>query len=381
MANYDIVIVRPYVSFPGEGGGIDRYITLHTYAKDRSLKSLLCVSSFHHNKKIFRNDRANFFDHIKIFDAGGYKSNLSFKRIYYEFIFSYKVFSYLKNISFKCLIVGEPLFFFWFFLLYFKISRRSVKFYGDFIDLMPEAYRTKIDSHLFFSFISLPFIFSRWVKANLFYDWVITVSSSYSKIILNKSKKNFDIIYWGCNPIANHRMKSSSRQNLVYAGSLGEGYDIETLIDLGRLRPDIKIVIAGAGPKAILCQVAHEKGYISYLGLVGKDVLSEIYLNSDIGLLPYCKNSAVAMPIKFFEYITHRLKIINSLGFECSEIIDKFKLGCNYIPGDVISLSSALDSAKNLNPDYRDFAKLEKIFSVEHQYSMFVDVIIRKLNA
>jgi glycosyltransferase involved in cell wall biosynthesis len=167
---------------------------------------------------------------------------------------------------------------------------------------------------------------------------------------------------------------------IVYAGSLGEGYDIETIIELGRIRPDLKIVVAGLGPKKNQCQLAHDMGIIQYLGQISPNDLMQLYGDACIGLLPYSKNSAVSMPIKFFEYLAYELKIVNSLSMECSEIIINNSLGANYIPGDVNSLSKAVDRAINMTQDKNVIRKLNEIFSVKTQYKNFIDAIKKEIN-
>jgi glycosyltransferase involved in cell wall biosynthesis len=90
---------------------------------------------------------------------------------------------------------------------------------------------------------------------------------------------------------------------VIYAGSLGNGVDIETVISLGANRPDLRIIIAGSGPKSLMCIEAHNKGIIEYLGQLNSSELSNLYKTATFGILPYNKYSAVSMPIKFYDYI------------------------------------------------------------------------------
>lgn len=370
MPNYDLVIVRPYATFPNEGAGVDRYITLHKHALAAGLNSLLLVSDFHHNKKKFRTHGSLGIENVELIEAGGYESNLSLKRLLYEVYFSYISYKKIKSVDTKSVLIGEPLFFGWVFFIWLKI-RRNILVFGDFIDLMPEAYQIKFKNQFVFWLISWPLFISRWVRANYLYDRIFTVSQFYTDRILTNKQNNGGVFYWGCNPQIFNFEKTKSNV-VAYVGSLGDGYDIETLVQLGRIRPDLKILIAGSGPKTGLCQDAHEEGAVEFLGQIGFEKLQEVYRRSTFGVLPYKKNSAVSMPIKFYEYLDNRLRIINSLKMECSCIISDNDLGRDYIAGDVFSMSDAINRASNIDINYDAIRKLVDTFSVDKQYKAFV---------
>jgi glycosyltransferase involved in cell wall biosynthesis len=370
MHKYDLVIVRPYVTFPSEGAGVDRYITLHKYALANGLKSLLLVSDFRHNQKEIRSPDEIELKGVELIKAGSYKSNISVMRLLYEIVFSYKACKRLKSLETKSILIGEPLFLGWIFFVWHKLKKR-VYLFGDFIDLMPEAYRVKFPNPVIFWLLFWPFWFSRWLRANFIYDKVFTVSKTYVKRILINKNKNGGVFYWACQPALFDLQKNVSNV-VVYVGSLGNGYDIETLIELGRIRPDLEVVIAGAGPKSYLCELAHNEGVIEYLGLIGTEKLQELYKRATYGILPYRKNSAVSMPIKFYEYLNNHLKIINSLDMECSDIISAYKLGFNYLPENVFSMSEAIHKSAKINVNSNAIKQLVSEYSIDMQYCAFI---------
>ncbi|WP_143070533.1 glycosyltransferase [Polynucleobacter asymbioticus] len=373
VQGFDLVIVRAYASFPSEGGGVDRYITLHNYAKKNRIRSLLCVSNYHHNKKSYRDLSDIGTEEVVLINAGEYKSNLSIQRLIYELKFAYKSYKVVKKNGAKSVLIGEPLFLGWIFFFWLKCRKGTIIF-GDFIDLMPEAYMIKFRSKLLFWLIFWPFYLSRLVRVKFLYDKVFTVSQSYADLILRAPKREDSVFYWGVNAVNKSKIFGHIIK-VVYAGSLGDGYDIETLIELGKSRPDLKVVIAGSGPKSDLCRHAHEQGFITFLGQIGAIELDNLYQDATYGVLPYKRNSAVSMPIKFYEYLVHRLIIINSLSMECSELINRYKLGCNYLPGSVLSMGDAIDRSSNICIPEGVVKDLEQKYSVESQYKSFVSVI------
>lgn len=373
MQGCDLAIVRAYVAFPSEGGGVDRYITLHNYAKKNRIRSLLCVSNYQHNKKSYRDLSDIGTEHVELINAGEYSSNLSVQRLIYELKFAYKAYRFVKKIGAKSVLIGEPLFLGWIFFFWLKLRRGTIIF-GDFIDLMPEAYMVKFRVKWIFWSLFCFFYFTRWIRANFIYDKSFTVSKSYTDKILITSKKANSIFYWGIKKKKNIGIQRNNKK-IVYAGSLGEGYDIEIMIELGRHRPDLRVVIAGAGPKSDLCRRAHDEGAITFLGQVDSKGLEDLYGDAFYGMLPYKINSAVSMPIKFYEYLAHGLIIINSLSMECSQVITEYNLGCNYLPEDLSSLNEAIDRASTVITPPHTIKNLMDIYSVEHQYQSYIAVI------
>ena len=373
-SDWDLVIVRPYIYLPNESAGVDRYYSLFQKMNDLGFKCLLITSNFHHNNKQFRATNLNQYDNLVFIDSGTYKSNHSLSRVFYEMNFMLRTLLYLRNIHTKAVLIGEPIFGSTIFSVVTKLRKSIV--IADIMDLIPEALRVKIRWNVLYQLLSMPLRLIRSFRVTFLADFVSVVSESY-KTILNLDDKKSGVFYWGLNkadeviPIKERRIK-----RIVYAGSLGDGYDIEILINIARIRDDIQVVIAGSGPKVKLCEEAHRRGFITYLGQVGAGELRKLYLTSDIGILPYKKKSAVAMPVKFFDYVSHDLKILSSLDLECSEIILKNKIGLTYVPENLNSLSLSLDKAFELSCTKDKFDDLKTFYNVDEQYNNFAKKII-----
>jgi hypothetical protein len=374
MSIYDFAIVRPYIGFPEESGGVDRYLTLHNQLNMLGVKTILICSSFSH---IHRKTRSNItIEHIHFINAGTYNRNLSISRIFYEVKFSFLAFKLLHNLAVRGVLVGEPLFLAWFFMFFLRLYNK-INLYSDFIDLMPEAAMIKFKNKFIYRILGFPFILSRVFRINFVYNKNFFVSKHYIDITKCIKNKNGGVFYWGCKNIFNAKDDGlRDPKCIIYAGSLGEGYDIETIIDLARVRPDLKIIIAGTGPKINLCLDAKNSGIIEFLGQVDSRSLDGLYKKASIGLMPYSRNSAVSMPIKFFDYIGAGLKIVNSLvDKECGEIIINHSIGTNYKAGDLASLMIAVDSAINMTVLPEEFFRLSTELYVQNQYRKFAKTI------
>ena len=137
----------------------------------------------------------------------------------------------------------------------------------------------------------------------------------------------------------------------VYAGTLGEAYDIpclaasvEALAALGRVR----LVVAGDGPeRPRLNQLAqaHPETLI-FLGKVSPHELGAIYAQAQIGLCSYALGSAVEMPVKLFDYLAAGLGFVTSLDGEIRSLIDG-GAGIYCRPGDPTALADVLTGLAN----------------------------------
>ena len=152
--DWDLVIVRPYISLPHESAGIDRYFSLFQKMSELGFKCLLIASNFHHNKKQFRIPNSVQYDNVVFIDAGSYVSNHSLSRVVYEMNFMLSSSLFLRNTSTKAVLIGEPVFGVTIFSLVMKF--RKCILISDVIDLMPEALRVKIRSDFLYQAVAIP---------------------------------------------------------------------------------------------------------------------------------------------------------------------------------------------------------------------------------
>jgi glycosyltransferase involved in cell wall biosynthesis len=210
------------------------------------------------------------------------------------------------------------------------------------------------------------------------------VSRSYARRLAPQGAAA-PVFYWG-SQLAPRGSGPAAAGPLVaiYAGSLGLGYDIETLLEAAaivrRADAQLRIVIAGDGPKRDAVLRAQAQGAVDYLGQLNRDRLIEAYERADIGLLPYQAGSKVAMPIKFFDYVNFGLFIVSSLTMEAQEVIAEKAIGVSYSAGDAQDLASKLIEASRdrgaLAGVRAACAELAREFAVDRQYERFARFVL-----
>ena len=373
----EIFIVRPYVQLANEAAGVDRYASLITHLLQLGVRANLLCSTFHHTSKK-RRDASPIISRqgIIAIECGTYKNNVSVFRIWFEVRFTLAVLRLVWKHRPRKVLVGEPLFLAAWLLKAVQPLRRFTLL-GDVIDLLPEAYAVKFQDATMFRHISFPIRKLRDLKINLCYDSVAFVSESYKRIVSPKSS-NAKVIYWGSAGVEKTATISQGRSYppiLLYCGALGDGYDIGMLIEIGKRRRDVRVVIAGDGPNRQACVDAHARGIIEYRGLIGRSDLRKLLMEATVGVLPYKQHSAVAMPVKFYEYIDYSLIVLNSLELECASIIAEHEIGANYIAENVDSCLEGLEKCLSLKVNPRAYVELQRRFDKAETMSGFAKLL------
>jgi glycosyltransferase involved in cell wall biosynthesis len=178
----------------------------------------------------------------------------------------------------------------------------------------------------------------------------------------------------------------------IYAGTIGNNYDIETLLKASVLlldsAPMLKIIVAGNGP--LLSNVKEfiestKSRNVIYVGELDMSTLCRYYAKSDIGLSIYSPDSTVAIPAKAFDYFAAELPIVNSVVGEFEELLRSNEIGFQYISGNPKSLADTLVSAVSkpslLFSMKSRLSKLAPDFDRDVQYTRLVDFIERVIKS
>ena len=114
-----------------------------------------------------------------------------------------------------------------------------------------------------------------------------------------------------------------------------------------------------------------------YVGRLKPEELVGFYKNCDIALSTYSKDSTVSMPIKAFDYFAAGLPMLNSLGMDLGEMVQKYKIGLNYKAGDHNDLFNKLeflsDNPKILAGMKENTLKLALNFDEKDIYKEYVE--------
>ena len=179
---------------------------------------------------------------------------------------------------------------------------------------------------------------------------------------------------------------------VLYAGTLGINYDIETLLQAAKQLHDnpkakrVQVLIAGDGPmKERIIQFKAQQGLtnLHYVGALNTAQLYQYYAKCNIGLSIYSPNSTVIIPAKAFDYFVAQLPIINSLKGEFAAFIQAHQIGTSYAAGDAASLAEAMlgmaSDAEALAAMRARMAPLSATFVKEIQYGKVEEILRQAL--
>jgi len=136
----------------------------------------------------------------------------------------------------------------------------------------------------------------------------------------------------------------------VYAGSLGAGQDVETLVAAARIIESqglaVTLHVAGTGrlePDLRSAAAAH-RGPCRLVvhGLLPEVRYRRLLATCDVGLVLVKPESCVAVPYKACDYAAAGLALVNSLPGELEGLVEEHRAGLGYVAGDPGSLVAAI---------------------------------------
>lgn len=415
----NIWLIYPYGNIPGEGKRPDRPHMVADALVAAGHKVTWWASCFDHGSKKFRSrvwKDINVSDDftIRLVPTTGYKRHISYKRIAHEKIYSKQIYAYAnKVISPDLIILSEPALFRGKPIIKL-VEEKNCLLMLDMLDKWPELFNIILPKP-FKPFGKL--LFKPWYdsRRKLFQkaDGIITVSNSYMDVVQGIIPKfpveNSEIVYFGTDVVKQRaEMKASPilpspLQNIIkskgelwaiYASTLGNNYDLDTLLDAAKLLEDrnvnVKILIAGIGPlQDYVVSFINENKLTQavYIGNPRSETVSSIFSYCDIGLSMYSKDSSVTMPVKAFHYFAAGLPIINSLVGDLSSLLLAYNAGLNYEAEDSESLVNAIQLLASDQKKREIMANnsydLASDFDIKIQYrkvAELVETIARKNN-
>ena len=349
---------------PSEKGNSRFSYIANILGKDDSVNVELITTNFSHRFKCHRNiknEEINKLNYkLTMLEEPGYKKNISLKRFYSHFVFSKNLKKYLKNINEKPDVI------------YCSVpsldaareaakfaKKENIRFIIDIQDLWPEAFKMVFNIPIISNVIFYPLK----NKANYIYksaDDIVAVSKTYldRACKVNGRDKKKCVAFLGTDLEKFDSFRKENEKNrtnkikLVYIGTLGNSYDIKSVIDAieilkNRYKKNIEFVIIGAGPLKEEFEQYNikKKTDCKFLGrLPYAEMVSELCL-CDIAINPIKENSAASIINKVGDYAAAGLPIINTQeSEEYRRLVEEYDIGFN---------------CKNNNPE--DIAKKIKI--------------------
>jgi glycosyltransferase involved in cell wall biosynthesis len=354
-------LINPYGPLPGEGWRDYRFTYAARALAARGHDVTWWTASFDHHTKRFREQTQSDFS-IGLIPTPAYHRNIGLARLRFERVFAKRMLERGRSLPRPDVIIaadppqfcgaaGRKL-----------AELHRARFVIDCLDLWPELFVTAAPPVLRpFVRIAVQPLHAMRKKNVRAAALVIAVAKRYRQTLVADGARNAITIPIGVDVAALRVPRiPHDKLTLVYAGSLGEHYDLDTVFEAVR-GMDADVVIAGRGPaEERLRHIAPPN--VRFLGAVAPDELPRIYAAADIGLAPYAAGSTVAMPLKVFDYLAAGLPIVTSLDGDFPAI--------GYAAGDPESFRAAIAKCGAGNPAGDPFA-----YDTQVLYERYADAI------
>lgn len=358
-----IWIVSLFDPVPTDNARPMRYMSIAKSAIDMGHHVTHFSSTFKHSSKTFRFDndheeKINDYYELVLLKTKPYKKNVSITRSLSHLNYSKKLVDKVNslgkpNIILVALPPIAPAF-----ELCKWAQKNGIPLVVDIIDPWPDAFLKLVSKNIkpWLKIAMLPMYRNlQFILRNC--AGVVAISAEYIEWakLSGYTQNNFQHflpsvpfkeIQEKINKYRIERPRTDNRLRIIYAGNLGVGYDIPTILKTAfelenRYPGKTLFVIAGMGKyQSLVSEYATKSSNIIYVGRLGYDELIYQYSISDLGLAQYAKNATQSVTYKFFDYLSAGLPILNSLRSEMSVLIKEHQLGLNNDPGDVPSLVS-----------------------------------------
>lgn len=245
-------------------------------------------------------------------------------------------------------------------MIYYKLMKmKQPKFIVDVQDLWPEAFTMAIKNKFLQKFF---YPMKRYIDyAYSTADCVVGVSQTYVDRVLSVNSKvaNGTCVYLGndaqlfdCGRNKYRIVRDDNEFWIGYAGSMGDSYDIECVINAiaiiqqrQSVSKQIRFILCGDGEKRKYFELcAKEKNVQAvFYGFKPYEEMAGIISSCDIVVNPIVPGSAASIINKVGDYALSGLPVINTQeSVEYRNLIDEYKCGINCRCGDSSDVADAI---------------------------------------
>lgn len=361
-----VLFVNAFIFLPGEGG-YKRTLYLFDMMKKMGYRPNLITSDFnHYAKKVrdiskFRKEFPDYND-ILFLHMPPYKKNISFKRYlcerYWVRLFKQWFNDHAKDydVVYYNMPAMDSI------LSTEKICKANgIKMIIDVRDLRPESLRIVLKNEFIYKILTYPMK----VKADKAYacaDEMIAVSKEYLERGMRVNKKSqhptavyigsiLEKFYLGIDKYSCDIEKKDGEIWVTYAGTLGDSYDLYTLLDVAKQiqidnKYNVIFKILGQGPaRQNLEEYANSKGLknVDFVGFVDYELMAAYLSKSDMTINSVKRRASQSIINKVADYFAAGIPCLNgSVCKEMRDLIDDYQLGINYEPENVESLLNSI---------------------------------------
>lgn len=402
-----IALIECAVGLSGERGS-DHYSYMADYLCRHGYKVDLYTSSFHHwdkrQRKVEEINRIRKETKYGIFIGWepGYKKNVGMGRIISHGILALTLSDKFKKENTKrkydivyCVIPDN--------FLASRIASNAHKMQIPLIidteDLWPQAMKAVFNPPIIGKIIYAPYTISAR-KAYRLADGYVGSSNEYRDVPLSycsNSNKHMSTVFVGSSmekfDAGVARFEASVKKPsgdfwIVYAGMLGDSYDIETLIKVSqnlyqKKYKNIYFKILGKGPKSegLKKQAAERPCNVEFLGFVEYPHMAAWLSKSDIVINSIKKRAPQGITTKISDYLFSGTSLINtSSNAEMKKLVDDYRIGLNvpaenqkYLEEAILKIYSHEEMRKKFQVNARRLA--EQRFDRESAYQDIIKII------
>ena len=358
----DLLMITHFTAAPDEAGN-SRFTYLAQMLSEIGFSVEIVTSSFSHRSKKQRepcDDKEIELNYeFSMLYEPGYAKNVSIARFYSHWVFGKSLRRYLQKRRKPDIIYCSVPSLDAAYQAAVYAQQNHIRFIVDIQDLWPEAFRMVFNLPVISDFLFLPMT----RLADRIYsvaDGIVAVSQTYADRALEVSRKceeatvaflGTDLSYFDELKRENHVQKPEGELWLGYVGSLGNSYDLTTVIDalcvLGKQGIDnLRLIVMGDGVfYSKFKSYAHEKGIKStFTGRLPYPSMVGMLCACDLAVNPIMPGSAGSIINKVGDYAAAGLPVINTQ--ECQEyrdLIDEYQCGINCGCSNVDDVVVALD--------------------------------------
>jgi glycosyltransferase involved in cell wall biosynthesis len=355
---------------------LHRYGTLTRHLADLGHQVTWWTSSFSHApKKHFVDEFTEMkFGKVdlKIIPGGGYKKNISLKRIQHYKLFAAQIRQRITKhpppdvivapipaIEISTEIINHP-------------HLKSVPIVVDIRDLWPDEFVNLVPP--FVQPLAKLALFSKYSQLTKVCDRAAGMTGVSQNCVDYgmKHRKALRSIPSRVMPIGYDRKEHPKEQYasatkkwkdlldpdafiLCFFGTIGRFFNMDTVIEAARnfQKAEIKVqfVLCGDGSNlSAYKEKAKDLAGVIFPGWVNGVEIAALMECADAGLAPYREGVAMKMPNKPFEYFSGNLPVISSISGEIEVLIKAHKCGLRYSANDPESLMEAINHYR-LNPE------------------------------
>ena len=361
-----ILFYNSAVYLPGEGG-YKRTMYLFDMMRNMGYDVTLVTSDFNHYAKTkrdvakFRREYPDYSD-VVILPAIPYSKNISIKRWISGLVYRRTLMKWFKQNYSKYDVVYTNMPGADTNIAMSKVCKKNnIKMIVDVRDLRPEVFRVLLKKDWLYKLVT----FKMKLDADKAYntaDELLAVSNEYLQrgLSANNHFRNpkavyigaiLDKFYKGIEKYASGIHKPEGEIWATYAGTLGNTYDLYTLIDVAKSLQDdgykgMRFKILGQGPEdkplKLYAKTKHVEN-VDFIGFVDYEMMAAYLSKSDMTINSLKARASQSIINKVADYFAAGIPILNgSLCKEMQDLVDDNKVGVNFEPENIESLKNAI---------------------------------------